>query len=263
MVVASTVGCSRNSTAPNVAGYDVFRAPLGPNVAAMKALSASAPVLKAKAFGKNVDVTIFNPPSSWAFSRAQVVGDDLYVTYLARTTVGAGIGILRRGVLRSISLPRDYASVEFENGDGLVSAMRASEPKADWFALRGARAIPVARPASVNPSTGAHVLADGGTCASGSIGSGSAIDEVIRGRRFRLLSSTKLRRATSGAIARIGEPLCDHFDGVDYVTVGTPPVILRLRLGRASVFASGFISTSSDKHLLIWSRGRLIEADAR
>jgi hypothetical protein len=247
IVCAGVVGCARQGAYPS---------PLPSPVAAM--LVAQAPVIGKKSFGPGVVVSLIRP--SFLFSEARVVDETLYVMYYPQGSQNQQIASLARGVLHPVVLAHEYWAMSFENDNRLISAVGPGGVR-DWYELRGARAIAIARPASQYYGVPHHVLADGDSCADGMSGTGSALDDILAHHRVSILTDAAMSHATNGALARAIGVYCDHFHGKNYATMDSPGVIFRLDGQHVSLVSTGWIEAASDRHLLIESDGMFIEAD--
>jgi hypothetical protein len=92
-------------------------------------------------------------------------------------------------------------------------------------------------------------------------GSGSALDEIRSHRRVSILTDAAMSRATNGALAKAVEVYCDHFHGKNYATLDVPGVIFRIDGQSASLISTGWIEAASDRHILIKSDEKFIEAE--
>jgi hypothetical protein len=194
------------------------------------------------------------------FSEARVVDETLYMTYYTQQSARQQIATVSRGVLHPILLPPDYWALSFEN-DNRVIAAGNSGTFTDWYLLRDGRATAIPRPASPVYGIPHHVLADGDACADGMLGSGSALDDIRAQHRVSILTDAAMSHATNGALAKAIGVYCDHFHGKNYVTMDDPGVIFRLDGQNASLVSTGWIEAASDRHLLIESKDRFIEAE--
>jgi hypothetical protein len=244
---AAVAGCAQNAPRPS---------PVPSSVAGM--LVARAPVIGKTSFGPGVDVSVLR--SSWLFSEARVVDETLYVTYYTQQSARQQIATVSRGVLHPVLLPQNYWALSFEN-DNRVIAAGDSGVFSEWFELRGGRAIAIPRPASPVYGVPHHVLADGDTCADGMAGSGSALDDIRAHHRVSILTDAAMSHATNGALEKAVGVYCDHFNGKNYATMDDPGVIFRIDGQDASLVADGWIEAASDRHMLIQSNGRFVEAE--
>jgi hypothetical protein len=246
LVCANVAGCAQ----------DAQRLPIPTSVAT--ALVAQAPVIGKKSFGSGVVVSFIRP--SFLFSEARVVDETLYVMYYPQQSQVQQIAVLSRGVLHPIVLAHEYWALRFENDNRVISAVGSGGVR-DWYELRGARAIAIARPASQYYGIPHHVLADGDSCADGMAGSGSALDDILAHHRVSILTQAAMSHATNGSLTRMVGVYCDHFHGVNYATMDAPGVIFRVEGQRVSLVSTGWIEAASDRHLLMESDGMFVEAE--
>ncbi len=105
------------------------------------------------------------------------------------------------------------------------------------------------------------MLADGDSCADGMAGSGSALDDLRMRRRVSILTDPAMSHATNRAPARAVCVYCDHFHGKNYATIDAPGVIVRLDGQVATLISTGWIEAASDRHLVVNSGTKFIEAE--
>jgi hypothetical protein len=252
VVSAAVAGCEPREFADR----GTYPSPLSSAVTAK--LIAQAPTIAKTSFGPGVHVSIFKP--AWLFSEARVVDETLYVTYYTQQSSQQQIASVSRGVLHPVFLSHEDWALTFENDNRVIAAGDSGDYK-DWYLLQHGRAIAIPRPASPVYGIPHHVLADGDSCADGMAGSGSALDDIKAHHRVSILTDAAMSYATNGALARAIGVYCDHFHGKNYATMDAPGVIFRIDKRGASLVSTGWIEASSDRHLLIQSNGKFIEAE--
>jgi hypothetical protein len=253
----AATGCAQDAPGES-ADRISYPLPLTASIAAK--LVAQAPTIGKTSFGPGVDVSIFNP--SWLFSEARVVDETLYVTYYTQQSAEQQIASVTRGVLHPILLPQDHPALSFENDNRVIASGNSGVYK-DWYLLRGSRAVAIPRPTTPVYGIPHHVLADGDSCADGMAGSGSALDDIKEHHRVSILTDAAMSHATNGALAKAVGVYCDHFHGINYVTMDAPGVIFRLDGKDATLISTGWVEAASDRHLLIESNKTFIEAEVR
>ena len=258
-LIACTIvsGCAENAE-QSLTGGAAGPAPIPSSVAAL--LVAHAPAIGKTSFGAGVDVSDVRTP--WLFSEARIVDETLYVTYYTKQSDRQTIAVLSHGVPHPIWLGQDSWAISFKN-DNRVITVGNSGVISGWYLIQGDRATAIPRPASPVYGIPHHVLADGDSCADGLAGSGSALDELRDHRRVSIVTTAAMARATHGALDRAIGVYCDHFRGKNYATMDVPGVIFRLDGSNAAIVSTGWIEASSDRHLLIETFEKFIEAEVR